>query len=393
MSFRVEPTDIAGYADMVANAARDLKAGGGHVQRKATIELSGAASDLWKQVATQHKGHAADAKALFEQFEDLMRSSGDELARSAKYYQKTDQDEAASVDALAPTPTGKVPGGPPAGLILPGFGGDGFADRVNAQDALVDAPGPGFFEARWNGKIGDRLDGVMNNPNGALGALGETVGWVLDATSPSVLVNEALKTIFNFDLFDRIAQWMAGDWGSFEDCAEAWTQLGELCAAVATNISYGNDLLNASWSGKAASTAWEYFNGTATKLASAQETFNALHGCYEEIAGQINAFVNMLKGAISTICDLALIAFLEMAAGSAAAGSVFGAPAAPALYAAAALKMAKAVQLWDNVGTGLTGLYLTIQGAQAAGQSATSMKMSEIKAFPRPGRAYDHVAV
>lgn len=393
MSFRVEPTDISGYADMVANAGHDLKAGGGHVERKATIELSGVASDLWKQVATQHKGHTADAKALFEQFEDLMRSSSGELTRSARYYQKTDRDEAAAVDALAPGPAGKAPAGAPSDLNLFGFGGGGFTDRVNAQDSLVDAPGPGFLEKRWNDKIGDRVDGVMNNPNGALGALGEAVGWVLDATSPSVLVNEALKTIFDFDLFGTAAHWVAGDWGSFADCAEAWLQLGKLCADVATNLSYGNNLLSTSWSGEAASTAWEYFNTVATKLASAQETFNALHGCYEEIARQINAFVNMLKAAMSTICDLALLAFLEMAAATAAAGSVVGAPAAPALYAAAALKAVKAVQLWDSVGTALTGLYLAIQGAQASGQSATSMKMSEIKSFPRPGAAYDHAAV
>jgi hypothetical protein len=398
MNFNVEPGDIDSYGQLVGRAENDLIAGNDHVRAKATIEVSAGTSALWNQVVSQHKGHAADAEALFKGFQTVMGSSSDELIRSAQYYKDTDAGEAAQMDG-----TYRSPKGPPVstGLIAiamgasPFGGGANFSDRADAKDALASEPDPGALEQRFNGLVGDRVKnlGDAATSGNALAFLGESVGVVLDFTSPSVLVNEGLKLIFNYDLFGEVANWVAGDWGSYKQCAEAWLKLGSLCSAISTNISYGNDLLTNTWTGNAAAAAWDYFDTAAKKLAAAQETFNVLYDCYEEIAGQITSFVNMLKAGLSAICDLALMIALEAAVAAGAAATGVGLIVSAGAAAAIALKIAKAVSLTTEMATALTGLYIVIQGAQAAGQSATAQTLADIKAFPLPNKGYDHQAV
>ncbi|MCK1794527.1 hypothetical protein MTQ01_00475 [Streptomyces sp. XM4193] len=399
MSFKVEPEDLDGYARMLSRAEKDLLAGNTHVDKKANLSTSGAASTIWSQVVEIHSTNTTDAKALFNGFEQVLGSSSDELIRSAQYYRQTDEQQAANVDATYPggrgAPSGgaAVGGGAFAGLGGLNLPGTGFTDRSNPTDSLESDPAQSGWKDRWDGLAGDRIDGVFNNDNGALGGLGEAVGVVLDFTSPSVLINEGLKLAFNFDLFDMVANWIAGDWDSFEQCATTWRQLGDLCKAVAENIAFGNSLLSNSWTGQSAAQAYDYFNTAAQKLDSAQETFNALCTCYEEIGRQINAFVNMVKACMSTILDLALIAALEAAAGAAAGFTGVGLVVTAAAAASIALKIAKMVQLADQMATGLTGVYLAIQAAQASGQAATAAKLADVKSFPKPGSSYDHQAV
>ncbi|WP_405741555.1 hypothetical protein OG422_08470 [Streptomyces sp. NBC_01525] len=392
MEFRVEPDDINSFGKLVDRAEHDMLAGGEFLRNNAKIETSGGADGIWSKVVAMHKDHVDLADKALKGYGGILNSSSRELIRSAQYYRDTDTNEAAAVDMID---GGGGRGAPPGTGITAGTDifGNGFNDRVDARSHLAADPEPGFIQSRYDLVIKPRIDGIVDNPNGALGVIGELVGDVLDLTSPSVLVNEGLKLAFGWDLFGDLANCVAGDWGTFSECAKAWGKLGELCAATSTNVSYGNDLLTLTWQGQSADVAWDYFHAVAEKLEKAQETFKKLDECYAKIGTEIASFVNMLKAAISTISDLALMAALEAAAGAASGVTGVGLIVTAAAAADIALKVAKMIQLSDEIATALTGLYLTLQGAQASGQSEVIAALSAIKSFPVPKESYDNTAV
>ncbi|KIZ16598.1 hypothetical protein [Streptomyces natalensis] len=393
------------FGKLVDRAEHDMLAGGEFLRSNAKIDTSGGAGEIWGKVVDLHQNHVELADRALKGYGEILNSSSSELIRSAQYYKDTDIDQAAAVDAVY---GGSGRGAPPSasiGAATDIFGG-GFNDRTDAQACLAatrtpeqiyeHAGMPSVFAsqlANVASVVKPRIDGIFNNSNGALGVIGELVGDVLDLTSPSVLVNEGLKLAFGWDLFGDLANCVAGDWGTFNECAQAWAKLGSLCAAVATNVSHGNDLLSLSWQGQAANVAWDYFHAVAEKLLKAQETFNKIDECYQKIGGEIASFVNMLKAAISTIADLALMAALEAAAGAASGFTGVGLVVTAAAAADIALRVARMIQLSTEIGTALTGLYLAIQGAQTAGQAEVIATLSEIKSFPVPKAGYDNQVV
>ncbi|MBB1261239.1 hypothetical protein [Streptomyces alkaliterrae] len=389
--FKVEPDHLDAYAKQVGRAEDDMAAAGRYVQNNTGIETSGAGSTLWQHVVALHKECSVHAQQAFVGYKDVLAQSSAELVRSATYYRMTDANEAAAVDRTYPT--GKNgPLGPnefaAIGVVFPTF-----TDPEDAQECLKADPEPGFFEARWKGLVGDRWDAVMNNSDSALSTIGESVGVVLDLCSPTALINEGIKLIFNYDVLGSLAQLVAGDWDTFDSCAKAWIKLGVLCSAVGTNVDHGNRNLSVSWNGQAADTAYDYFNEISRKIKEAQEIFKKLHGCYEEVAREINAFINVLKAAMTTIGDIAIQVALEAAAGAAAAATGVGLVLTVGAAAIIAAQCARAAKIVDDTLDALNMLYITINGARSSGQAGVVAEVEAIKKFPVPKREYDNQVV
>ncbi|OEU86685.1 hypothetical protein DB35_23760 [Streptomyces abyssalis] len=134
-----------------------------------------------------------------------------------------------------------------------------------------------------DGLVWSRVDSVTGEgKNPALGLLG--IG--LDLLSPSTLVNEAVKFVFNVDIFGEAAKMLSGDWESYGDCANAWGSLGDFLNSMATNVDKGNDLLSQTWYGNAADTRWDYFDRLTTKMNDTDDAFANLKAAYEDVAGQ-----------------------------------------------------------------------------------------------------------
>ncbi|MFM9369504.1 hypothetical protein [Streptomyces sp. Da 82-17] len=425
MNFQVNPVDIDGYGKMVRRAHEDMSRGSQHLRSKANLRTS-AVAELWQTVVNDHDEYVDSGERILQAYSTALSASSDELLRTATYYRLTDEQEAASHDSTYRSSAG-APATAGVSAIQQGmspFGnGVSFTDRADASEALT-APNPDapkttydrFKEAdaamkdrfgfageaviairdaamplpmdRVAKVLGPRID-AFANADGPLGVLEATVSTVLDVTSPSVMMNEGLKLAFDFDLFDWIAQNFVGDWGTFKECAEVWRQVAAMCSAVATNISYGNDLLTNTWQGNAANVTWDYFDGLAETIREAEKSFETLFSCYEQVAEQVGGLVNQTKALLSIILDLAIMAGVEAAAGAAAAPTGVGLVLTAAAVASIGLKVAKMIKCWDEICILLNGVYLTLQTIHASGKSEVDQRLSAIKSFPLPA-SYDH---
>ncbi|MCK1794504.1 hypothetical protein MTQ01_00360 [Streptomyces sp. XM4193] len=388
MSFKVNAADIKAYGEMIGRAKDDMSAGANHVRKEDNEhnKISGG-SQLWKGILTQHKSICSRVETALNQYERVLASSAQELRKSADYYRRTDEEEARKVDSTYPGGLSKVPS------PSPGANTQGFNDRESARDALNKVEG--HFEDRYEAVVGARSDSLSQNlANGrALGALRDGVGFVLDLTSPSTLLNEGLKLAFDFDVLDEFAQMIAGDWGKFADVEATWERIGNLCVAVAKNIESGNETLSTSWQGKAAASGWHYFNGLTQQLNEFADAFDRLIANYEALATDIAAFVNSLKLAITLILDKAIEVALKAAVAGAAASTGVGLVLTGASAASIALDIVQMLGRYTEVVLGLSALFAVLNTIEGSSTSDLEKELSKITNFPTPGNSYDHRAV
>lgn len=385
MSFKVQAADIDGYSSMIGQAETDMGAAKTFLTTNAKVDES-ISSDLWQLVVGQHGDVVRAAEKSLTAFQTALKASSEELSSSAKYYRSTDSEQAAKLDA-----TYRKSKSPSSDIQVEGD--RTFKDRGNAQSAL-ESPDLSFLERakkgvddRRDGLVGDRAAAVQDNP--ALGIL--AVG--LDLISPSVLANEAVKFVLNIDVVGEVAKWFAGDWESFLKCAEAWGKLSDFFTSVSKNVSHGNDLLGESWNGNAADTAWNYFQTLSNKLAACEGSFDTMKSSYEDVAKHIAQFAEAVKAGILFILDLAIQVKIKMAASAAAASTGIGLILTTAGAASIAYDIARMLQTWEKLVTGLTAVYVAVNAGFGVVGNAVHGQLDSVKSFPLPGKSYDHQAV
>ena len=396
MSFKVESADIMSYADLVRRAKDDMRAGSDYL-KTSVADLAdnppSGGSQLWKGVLNQHRNLVGRVDTALNRYENVLQGSEFELMKSARYYERTDTEEASRVDSTYPGGLGKVPK-PSAEATS-----QGFNDREDAREAiksdksLFGKDGP--LADRYNRVVGERAESFEESiGNGkVLATVGNGVGMVLDFTSPSTLINEGLKLAFNFDLLDDFAQMVAGDWGQFDDMEDVWKDLQKLSSAVATNIAGGNETLSATWQGQAATSGWHYFNEVVKKLKEFADRFDQIISCYEELAADIVAFVNTLKAAITMILDKAIEVGLKAVAGGGLALTGVGAVLTAGAAASIAYDVLQMVDRYSDVLKALTLLFGVLNTIEGTSTSALEEELKKITNFPVPGGSYDHQAV
>ncbi|WP_406481128.1 hypothetical protein [Streptomyces platensis] len=317
-----------------------------------------------------------------------MDASGAELERSAKYYRSTDREQAAKIDNTYPSGEGL----PAYDDGYSGNPGD-FGDKSDAGGHLkAPDPDPSFLDhfKVWE-NVPDYFSG--HGEEFAYNPAIKTFGTALDITSPSAWVMEGIKLIFGWDILGDVSQWLVGDWQSYIDCAGAWDNLAKFCGSVAENVSHGNYVLDATWNGNAANTAFDYFDALSEKLSGAQKSFEDLRDNYLMLSRAIFGFAETVKSGIADILDMALEVGIAAAAAAAEAGTGIGAIAAVANLAFIAergMRMLKTYEtLLNAYGLMMKGITLLF----SLGCASMTKSSDEIKAFPVVGGGYNNPAV
>ncbi|UQA93451.1 hypothetical protein [Streptomyces halobius] len=240
-----------------------------------------------------------------------------------------------------------------------------------------------------DGLVWSRVDSVTaEGANPALGLLG--IG--LDLLSPTTLVNEAIKFVFDFDLFGEAAKMLSGDWESYGDCANAWGSLASFFQAISGNVHKGNNLLGETWTGNASDTRYD-FDELKKKLSDSGDCHDNLKAAYEDVAGQIQQFADGLKAGLILISDMAISIAVEIAVATGAASTGVGLVVTGGAAALIARQAAKMIAEWSKIIDALSALYAAINVAFGIGGAALDGNLDAVQKFPRPGGSYDHQAV
>ncbi|MEU9122278.1 hypothetical protein AB0C96_20845 [Streptomyces sp. NPDC048506] len=371
MNFRVEAADVEGFAKLVGRAGNDAGQAVSYTKNATITKMAG--GKLWDLVAGQHDDHVHDARRTMEKLQDVLRASDAELVKSAHYYQRTDHEQAARLDATYP---GSKKG---AREHSGGDAGD-FSDRADAA-AVLKAPGGG------DGYLAGHAEEFAMNP------VSKTLGTVLDLGSPSAMMIEGSKLIFGFDPYDELNGMIFGEWGGYNDCAEVWSNLGACCSALSDNIRQGNDTLSRTWAGNSADAAWVYFDELAEKLREVKGTFGSLSENYHEAARLVFELGETLKSGLSILADLVVCWLINVIASRAAAFlGPGGMVASAAMMALAAAQLAAIMAKWSELVVAVDTA-ATAVGAVAAVIATAVAGFSSVREFPVIGSGYDNTAV
>ncbi|WP_406476954.1 hypothetical protein [Streptomyces platensis] len=223
MSFAVSPADIDGFAKLIGRAADDIRAGVSYIDNKANEDGfqvdQGKVGQWWQEAYGNHTERVQDAKRFLRKVAEILDASCGELKKSAKYYHATDCEQAAKMDSTYP---GSKRGKPDD---LPSADARDFQDAHDARSKLKPLEAdPGFFDVA--GKAQNYAEGHAQEFQ--FNAAFKTFGTALDMLSPSALIAEGLKLIFDFDPFGEIATLVGGDWEGYLKCAGLWGKPGQL---------------------------------------------------------------------------------------------------------------------------------------------------------------------
>ncbi|MET8679863.1 hypothetical protein ABZW18_20350 [Streptomyces sp. NPDC004647] len=219
------------------------------------------------------------------------------------------------------------------------------------------------------------------------GLLLDTFNDASDLMSPTYWITEGYNLIFGFNPLDEVIQWFAGDWESFAKCAELWQNIGKACDGVAGNLKAGNTSLDSTWHGRAADSAYVYFDELATKLSGQKDTFDSLADVYEHLAHAAYSTAEAIKGFLGGIIDGLLIVALELAAGTLLSWTGVGAAVG---YGLAALEIANILKLWGQATSAFGNAQAIVNGGVGVIEALGATIYSSFSNFPIPGGSYDH---
>ncbi|MET8679862.1 type VII secretion target [Streptomyces sp. NPDC004647] len=100
MDFDVEHKDLDAFAEQIRRAAEDLEQAKRYCAEHSNIAVSN--EGLISMCLTTHTATVQQVTNALKKTQEIVRSSGREMAASAKYYRETDEANAAKVDATYP---------------------------------------------------------------------------------------------------------------------------------------------------------------------------------------------------------------------------------------------------------------------------------------------------
>lgn len=222
------------------------------------------------------------------------------------------------------------------------------------------------------------------------GIVGDTVSTVSDFLSPSEWVLGTIEFVFGFNPLEEAIAWFTGDWESYVKCGEMWANTGKFAKDVAANLSSGNRELDATWNGNAADAAYVYFDELAKKIGSLEGDLKELQGAYNEVGLAVARGADLVKGLLEQLADEAIIAEVELTAGTLLAETGVGAVVG---YAAAALEIAQMIRTWGRATEAYSAAQSAVDVATAAAGVVVGRLSVALQSFPDPGNSYDNPAV
>ncbi|MEV1026209.1 hypothetical protein [Streptomyces sp. NPDC050264] len=372
MTLAVKSGNLIGYAGLLHRASGDCGSARAYLDRSTGIDSS-LVGELWNWALGDHERRMRDARDVLCRFDTILDASVGELKKTAAWYDAVDLEQARKIDATYPAvkPSG-VPRTRPSGDMS-------FRD---VRDAVSCLKPPGSADGWLQGHMAELEFAPANKAAGTL----------LDFGSMSALANEGIKFAFGQDILGYVTNWLAGDWQSYADCADAWDSLGRACADIAANIRHGNSVLDLTWHGRAADAAWKYFENSATKLEATREAFHDLRDRYLHVATIVFSFAETVKGGIAEICDWGIQVAISAAASTAMAASGVGVGGALVGAAYAAERVTAMVKRYRE----LTEQYDRVMSAvnlAFAGVGVMCALVGEMRKFPVVGKSYDNALV
>lgn len=126
------------------------------------------------------------------------------------------------------------------------------------------------------------------------------------------------------DIPEAVAEWFAGDWSEVSRAADAMRHLGEFCTVAAGSITFADDQVLKTWSGRAASSADSYFDGLSASLTAQAPNFTSIGGQFETAAFGVQELANAAGSLVETLADYAIMAGISLAAAAASSWTIIG---------------------------------------------------------------------
>ncbi|MEU3454264.1 hypothetical protein ABZ671_11760 [Micromonospora sp. NPDC006766] len=156
--------------------------------------------------------------------------------------------------------------------------------------------------------------------------------------------------------------------------------VGNIAAALhdlAYNLQSGATALYPLWQGAAGDSAFRYFTTTANAVAELRGPLGNVSKAYRDMAAAVWSAGTALGGIVQSLIDSAIIAGIEVAAGTITAETGVGAAVG---YNLAAAEIANMLRLWGNA----TKLYQDIATAVLAFRAKLTHELSGLDAVTLP---------
>lgn len=206
----------------------------------------------------------------------------------------------------------------------------------------------------------------------------------LDYASPTAWLNTAIADLTGYDVLETLVQPFSGDWERIGRYADALGHIGACLGEMAVQVQAQAVDMTRRWTGNAADAAYVYFSETATSLSRHAAALRTAEKRYKALALDAWQLSQSMQGVLQGICDRALVALIEIAAGTALAETGVGTVAG---YALAAVQIAAIVKLIAKASRIVAGAE-TVIALAFAGISGILMDLGNLSTLPPLDQPY-----
>lgn len=206
----------------------------------------------------------------------------------------------------------------------------------------------------------------------------------LDYASPTAWLNAAIEGMTGTDVVGTIVRPISGDWERIGRYGDALGHVAACLGDIAIQVQSHALLLGARWTGNASDAAYVYFTDTATSLSRHAVLLQLADRQYTKLALDVWHLSEQLRGLVQSICDQAVVALIEMAAGTALIETGVGTVAG---YALAALQVAAIVRTIARASVIIQAAAMVISTGVAT-LGGILLEFGDLDSVPVPAHAY-----
>ncbi len=304
--------------------ARLLPAVDGYLQRQS--EMTWYERGALNEVLVAHDRVRQSLHDSYGQLQALLSANSRAIAAAARYYETTDLEAAASFDRMY---------GIPRSLAGPAVYFDGL--RTDPLSRLHEPP---------------------QTPDDAMHGSFD-LAMISSYFSISNDLNTLIDQLTGVDILSHLSQLVLGDWDAFGRLAVALHNGALFEMDVSFGLADDLDPLRDGWHGAAADNAMAYFAKLDGTLQEHRDLLERLATAYLGASFSINIATQQLNSMIGSLIDLAIIAAISAAAGTATAETGIGAVAG---WGIAIWKIIEFLNLWSKAAAVIQAAVYTLTG-------------------------------
>jgi hypothetical protein len=271
-----------GWSDPTAKALSDTAA-----------EVGG--QGVFAYLIGKHQEYREEALKRATYLNEGGSASADGVTAAADYYQQTDRNIAANLDATFPDPR------PPT---LPSLDGQGALDGSKLRqfndgyDPTFDLKPPDGSELAPKAKAMQQFVDTLANDSSltywsraAMGVYRVVLLKLFGLEPPSM---DPVQDVINF---------FTGDWRVWADFADGWQRCGVAVGYMAVNVENGASALSQVWTGHAADEALVYFTDFVTATRGEVRFFEYLHERYKAFMDIVYDYQQDVSNVLNAVLD------------------------------------------------------------------------------------------